>query len=128
MEKLKIAIIGQGRSGRNIHGAFFKSEDNTICQVVAVVERDPQRRQLALEEYPGCAVYEDYRQLFDRDDLDLVVNASFSVRFNVMSFRAQRLARSRGIYAPSMGERSFDSLSLAQDDSEIWSPRSTTTR
>lgn len=78
MEKLKIAIIGQGRSGRNIHGAFFKSEDNTICQVVAVVERDPQRRQLALEEYPGCAVYEDYRQLFDRDDLDLVVNASFS--------------------------------------------------
>lgn len=78
MEKLKIAIIGQGRSGRNIHGAFFKKEENIYCQVVAVVERDPERRQRAVEEYPGCVAYEDYRELFARDDLDLVVNASFS--------------------------------------------------
>lgn len=78
MEKLKIAVIGQGRSGRNIHGAFFKSEENLFCQVVAVVERDEARRQRAREEYPGCAVYEDYRALFDRKDVDLVVNASFS--------------------------------------------------
>jgi len=78
MEKLKIAIIGQGRSGRNIHGAFFKCEENIYCQVVAVVERDPERRQRAVEEYPGCVAYEDYRELFNRDDLDLVVNASFS--------------------------------------------------
>ena len=40
MEKIKIAIIGQGRSGRNIHGKFFKSESNTFCDVVAVVELD----------------------------------------------------------------------------------------
>lgn len=78
MKKLKIAVIGQGRSGRNIHGAFFKSEENLFCQVVAVVERDEERRRRALEEYPGCVVYEDYRELFAREDLDLVVNASFS--------------------------------------------------
>lgn len=75
---LNLAIIGQGRSGRNIHGAFFKTEANTFFRVAAVVELDPERRQRALEEYPGCRVYSDYRELFSCDDIDLVVNASFS--------------------------------------------------
>ena len=78
MEKIKIAIIGQGRSGRDIHGKFFKNEKNVYCEVVAVVEYDEDRRNRALEEYPGCQVYADYRELFERKDLDLVVNASFS--------------------------------------------------
>lgn len=77
MEKMKIAIIGQGRSGRDIHGRFFKSENNTFCDVVAVVELDEQRRNRALDEYPGCKVYTDYQELFSRTDIDLVVNASF---------------------------------------------------
>ena len=78
MKKLRVAIIGQGRSGRNIHGAYFKSDDNTNYQVVAVVDADEQRRNRALEEYPGCRVYADYTELFGADDIDLVVNASFS--------------------------------------------------
>jgi len=78
MKKLRIAIIGQGRSGRDIHGAFLKSEANTLFDVVAVVEFDPARRELALKEYPGCEVYEDYHELYSRDDIDLVVNASYS--------------------------------------------------
>lgn len=78
MKICKVAIIGQGRSGRNIHGSYFRSEQNQHYQVVAVVERDADRRALALKEYPDCEVYDDYRALFDRKDLDLVVNASFS--------------------------------------------------
>jgi len=78
MKKLKVAIIGQGRSGRDIHGNFFKSENNDIFDVVAVVDYDQRRRERALKEYPGCVVYEDYTELFARDDLDLVVNSSFS--------------------------------------------------
>lgn len=78
MKKLKAAIIGQGRSGRNIHGAFFRTERNTFVDVVAVVEFDPKRRQRALEEYPRCKVYSDYRELFDHGELDLVINASYS--------------------------------------------------
>ena len=77
MRKLKIAIIGQGRSGRNIHGKFFKSESNLWYVVVAVVEKDAQSRQRALEEYPGCEVFEDYRELYGKK-LDLVVNSTFS--------------------------------------------------
>lgn len=40
MKKLNIAIIGQGRSGRDIHGRYFKSEANTLFNVVVVVEYD----------------------------------------------------------------------------------------
>ena len=77
MDKLRIAIIGQGRSGRDIHGAYFKSEMNTKFQVVAVVDAIDYRRERAKEEY-GCDVYENYQQLFDRKDIDLVVNSTFS--------------------------------------------------
>ena len=78
MSKIRVAIIGQGRSGRNIHGSYFKSENNVNFEVVAVVEADEFRRNNALKEYPGCKVYADYRELFDAEGIDLVVNASFS--------------------------------------------------
>ena len=78
MSKLRVAIIGQGRSGRDIHGFFFKGEMNTHYEVAAVVEADEFRRNRALEEYPGCEVFADYTELFGRTDIDLVVNASYS--------------------------------------------------
>ena len=88
MKKLNVAIIGQGRSGRNIHGAFFKSESNTLFNVVAVVERDPARRELALKEYPGCTSHEHHSELYGRKDIDFVINASYTVftRFTERSF------------------------------------------
>lgn len=78
MKKLRLAIIGQGRSGRDIHGNYFKSEKNDIVEVAVVVETDAFRRKRALEEYPGCQVVESYQELFDMDGIDLVVNASYS--------------------------------------------------
>jgi len=78
MAKLRVAIIGQGRSGRDIHGFFFNSDMNTHYEVAAVVEADEFRRNRALEEYPGCEVFADYTELFGRKDIDLVVNASYS--------------------------------------------------
>lgn len=77
MKKLNVAIIGQGRSGRDIHGAFFKSAANECYNVVAVVDALAERRERAANVY-GCDVYGDYRELFMRDDLDLVVNSTFS--------------------------------------------------
>lgn len=77
MNKMRVAIIGQGRSGRNIHGKFFNSTDNTMCQVVCIVEADEARREKAKQEF-GCDAVADYRELFGRNDIDLVVNASFS--------------------------------------------------
>ena len=74
---LNVAIIGQGRSGRNIHGRFFKSEFNDKFRVAAVVDALEDRRERAKEEY-GCEVYEDYHALFDFKDIDLVVNSTYS--------------------------------------------------
>jgi len=79
MKKLNVAIIGQGRSGYGIHGQFFRSEANTKYNVVAVVDALPERRKYALEEYANIdAAYEDYHELFNRTDIDLVVNSTFS--------------------------------------------------
>ena len=77
MKKLNVAIIGQGRSGRDIHGAFFRSDLNEKFNVVAVVDALEERRIRAKEEW-GCDIYEDYRELFGRTDIDLVVNSSYS--------------------------------------------------
>lgn len=78
MEKrLRVAIIGQGRSGRDIHGVFFHSEQNTHFDVVAVVDELEYRRERAAREF-GCPVYAHYQELFGREDIDLVVNSTYS--------------------------------------------------
>ena len=77
MKEMKVAIIGQGRSGRNIHGKFFLSDANDFCKVVCIVDKDEARRERAKREF-GCDVYADYKELYSRKDIDLVVNASFS--------------------------------------------------
>jgi scyllo-inositol 2-dehydrogenase (NADP+) len=77
MKKLNTAIIGYGKSGYGIHGMFYKSELNNMIDVKAVVELDSERREVAKNDW-GCDVYEDYTAIFARDDIDLVVNASFS--------------------------------------------------
>ena len=76
--KLKLAIIGQGRSGRDIHGAYYRSEQNKYFDVGYVVDMDASRREEALSLYPDCIALCDYRELFKYDDIDLVVNASYS--------------------------------------------------
>lgn len=78
MKKLNVAIIGQGRSGRNIHGQYFLTEGGKkLFNVVAVVDWMEERRNRAKDEF-NCDVYEDYRELFNRDDIDVVVNSTFS--------------------------------------------------
>ena len=77
MNKLKVAIIGQGRSGLSIHGNFFRSEANRVAEVVAVVDAIEFRREKAKKLF-NCDVYEKYTDLFGRKDIDLVVNSSFS--------------------------------------------------
>ena len=78
MKKLNVAIIGQGRSGKNIHGHYFRSERNENYFVKYVVDADEFRRGVAEEIYPGCTTFASYQELFAIDDIDLVVNASFS--------------------------------------------------
>lgn len=78
MKKLNLAIIGQGRSGKNIHGAYYRSKDNVCYSVKYVVDKDPVMREKAEKLYFGCRTLSDYKELFGKGDIDLVVNASYS--------------------------------------------------
>lgn len=76
-KKLDLAIIGQGRSGRDIHGRYYISDNNKYYNVKYVVDADASRRAMAEKRYPGCITLSDYKELYTLD-VDLVVNASFS--------------------------------------------------
>ncbi len=78
MKKIRVAIIGQGRSGKQIHGTYYKSQNNKYFEVAYVVEFDESFRARAEKDYPGCTALSDYTELFGKKDIDLVVNASYS--------------------------------------------------
>ncbi|MDR0877620.1 MAG: Gfo/Idh/MocA family oxidoreductase [Treponema sp.] len=76
MKKLNIAIIGYGRSGRDIHTRLLKMlpEQFEIC---GYVDGDAERQEMIKHEM-NKPVYPDYTALFGKTGIDLVVNASFS--------------------------------------------------
>ncbi|GGD53560.1 Gfo/Idh/MocA family protein [Paenibacillus nasutitermitis] len=74
MKLLKVGIIGQGRSGHDIHAKTLKGLPE-LFEIAAVSDYEVSYRKRAEEEF-GCEAYEDYKQLFEREDLDLIVNAS----------------------------------------------------
>jgi predicted dehydrogenase len=74
MKRIRVAILGQGRSGRDIHGVnLMRMHD--YYEITAVVDPLENRRKRAALEY-GCSTYENYRELFSRKDIDIVVNAT----------------------------------------------------
>jgi len=77
MKKLNVAIIGQGRSGRDIHGSYLLTATDKY-NIAYIVDQIPERREIAAKEHPGSQVFADYKELFDKKDIDFVVNASFS--------------------------------------------------
>jgi len=78
MKKLNIAIIGQGRSGRQIHGVFYLSDKNTKFNIKYVVDAHEVRRAKAKETFKDAEILSNYTELFTKKDIDLVVNASYS--------------------------------------------------
>ena len=61
MKKLNLAIIGQGRSGKDIHGKYYLSADNLYFDVKYVVDEDADRRTISEARYPGCKTFADHR-------------------------------------------------------------------
>jgi len=74
MKQLRIAILGQGRSGRDIHGKYLLTATDKY-KVAYIVDPIRERRNRAVKEY-GCPVYADYKEIFDKDDIDFIVNAT----------------------------------------------------
>ena len=82
MKKLKVGIIGQGRSGRDIHRQMFTNVPSLQerYEVVAVADYIAERRK-----FPGAVEGEDflstdnYKEILARKDIDLVINATRSM-------------------------------------------------
>ena len=74
MKQIRVAILGQGRSGRDIHGACFLNMQDKY-KVAVVVEPLEYRRVRAEKEY-GCETFESHTSLLGRKDIDIVVNAT----------------------------------------------------
>jgi len=74
VKRLRVAIIGQGRSGRDIHAAHLKG-DTERFEIVAAVDPLPERRERAAAEL-ACETHASHKALLGRRDIDLVVNAA----------------------------------------------------
>lgn len=66
---IRTAILGYGRNGSTMHAGPV--EQNEAFSMSAVCDIDPERRQQAAARF-GCPVYEDYREMLRREELDLV--------------------------------------------------------
>ncbi|MCI8622897.1 MAG: Gfo/Idh/MocA family oxidoreductase [Provencibacterium sp.] len=77
MKKFRVAIIGYGRSGRNIHKHLLEQLPEKY-EIVAIADADAQRREMIQAETKAEAL-ENHAQLYGRTDIDFVVNASFSM-------------------------------------------------
>jgi len=71
---IRAGVIGYGLSGRVFHAPFLA--ENPDFSLDVIVTGDPERRASALASYPQVEVLATVEELFDRDDLDLVVIGS----------------------------------------------------
>ncbi len=71
----RVAIIGAGKGGTALLPIFFQNKD--IC-VVAVADLNLEAEGIKLARQHNIPVTDDYRQLLERDDVDVLVNVSGS--------------------------------------------------
>jgi scyllo-inositol 2-dehydrogenase (NADP+) len=72
--KLRVGIIGQGRSGRNIHAKILQRLPDKYT-IAAVADPLEERRTKAKAEF-GCETYADYKEMLKHPDLDLIINTT----------------------------------------------------
>jgi len=71
---IQVAIIGQGRSGKDIHAKLLSRMQDRY-RIAAVVDGNEERRRQAAREF-ACDAYADHEELYSRSDIDLIVNAT----------------------------------------------------
>ncbi|MHA6484901.1 Gfo/Idh/MocA family protein [Paenibacillus sp. strain BS8-2] len=71
---IKVGIIGQGRSGRLIHGNLL-AQIPDYFKIVAIADSIEERQRSAERDF-NCMAYDTWEQMVDGEELDLVVNAS----------------------------------------------------
>ena len=74
MERIKVGIVGLGRSGWNIHAKTFEKLSE-LYKVVAVADPIEDRRREAVEKF-NCRAYSEFEQFLDDREVELVVIAT----------------------------------------------------
>jgi scyllo-inositol 2-dehydrogenase (NADP+) len=74
VKKIRVGIIGQGRSGHNIHVHTITKLVPDLFEVAAVA--DPLEERMQEMKEAGARTYADYRQMLGQKDIDLIVNAT----------------------------------------------------
>jgi predicted dehydrogenase len=70
-----VAVVGQGRSGYDIH--VRRLRDDSRFRIVAVADFDRARREQTRAEV-GCKAYPDHRSMLRETDAELIVVSSYS--------------------------------------------------
>ncbi|HJO03177.1 MAG TPA: Gfo/Idh/MocA family oxidoreductase [Acidobacteriota bacterium] len=69
-EILRVAVVGAGRWARSAHLPGFSR--SPLCDLVAICDLDSELATARAEEFDIPDVYADYRQILERDDIDVV--------------------------------------------------------
>ena len=77
MKKIRVGVIGQGRSGYSIHSNAIATCLGNKFELVAVADLELARCKDA-QERTGCRAYTDYRQMLKECEFDLVVDSLLS--------------------------------------------------
>ena len=91
MKRIKVGIIGQGRSGRNIHRHLFETMPalRERYEVIAIADPIVERHTIdGVTPSPELKCYTDYKQLLADKRIELVVNASRSHKHIDVSIEA----------------------------------------
>lgn len=89
-QPLKLAIIGLGRAGLNIH--IKRVRDDQRYEVTAVTDWEESRIMEVVEDL-GCEGYTDYKELLRHADADIIVVASASESHPEITCAALRSGR-----------------------------------
>ena len=73
MNKLHVGVIGAGKMGL-LHSGIFNSLDES--KLTAISDKDGFVVNALNTYLPGVHVYQNYRDMLDREDLDIVVIAT----------------------------------------------------
>ncbi|HLG51247.1 MAG TPA: Gfo/Idh/MocA family oxidoreductase [Chloroflexota bacterium] len=67
-----VAVLGLGRMGP-AHARTVR--DSARASLIALADADPAKLDRAAHDFPGCALYRDYREALARDDVQAVIIA-----------------------------------------------------
>jgi predicted dehydrogenase len=69
-ERLGVGVVGAGRWAGLAHLPGWARDER--CRIVGVCDREPDRAAAAAERYGAAIATSDYRELLERDDIDII--------------------------------------------------------